>query len=137
MSRFIILYALTLVFCLPLSAQNQPSGCRRIFYQKRSMTWRLLKGNATNGSTTFAMKSVVGWPDRRRQPQRWNYTFQMLDSMSLDSVWLQPCTVPHWVRGPKETLRIVNSQKRGSIDLKCLALGKQRWHPAQPELLLR
>ena len=51
------------------------------------------------------------------------YTRQMLDSLGLDSVWLQPCMVPHWVRGDKEQVRIVNSKTMGSLDLNSLALG--------------
>jgi len=51
------------------------------------------------------------------------YTRQMLDTLGLDSVWLQPCMVPHWVRGEKEQVRIVNSQTMGTIELNALALG--------------
>lgn len=51
------------------------------------------------------------------------YTRQMLDTLHLDSVWLQPCMVPHWVRGEKEQVRIVSSRKLGDVDLKALALG--------------
>jgi len=51
------------------------------------------------------------------------YTRQMLDTMQLDSVWLQPCMVPHWVRGEKEQVRIISSRKLGDVDLKALALG--------------
>lgn len=40
-----------------------------------------------------------------------------------DTAWLQPVMVPHWVRGQKETGRIVNSSKRGTIDLNACALG--------------
>jgi hypothetical protein len=50
------------------------------------------------------------------------YTRQMLDTMGLDSVWIQPCMVPHWSRGEKEVVRIVHS-KMGSFDLKALSLG--------------
>ena len=50
------------------------------------------------------------------------YTYQMLDTLGLDSVWLQPCMVPHWVRGEKEVVRIAESVM-GSIDLNALALG--------------
>ena len=50
------------------------------------------------------------------------YTFQMMDTLGMDSVWLQPCMVPHWVRGAKEEVRIVNS-KKGSFDLNGVALG--------------
>ena len=50
------------------------------------------------------------------------YTKQMLDTMDMDSVWLQPCTVPHWHRGEKEIVRVTHSAL-GSMDLKALALG--------------
>ncbi len=50
------------------------------------------------------------------------YTKQMLDTLGLDSVWLQPVTVPHWVRGEKEIVRIASSVM-GSMDLDALALG--------------
>ena len=52
------------------------------------------------------------------------YTKQVLDTLSIvDSVWLQPCMVPHWVRGEKEQIRVVNSLKMGTISLNGLALG--------------
>ena len=50
------------------------------------------------------------------------YTKQVLDTLGMDSVWLQPCVVPHWNRGDKEQVRIVNSAL-GSMDLNVLALG--------------
>lgn len=50
------------------------------------------------------------------------YTRQMMDTMGLE-VTLQPCTVPHWVRGDEEQARIVNSSSMGTIDLSVLALG--------------
>lgn len=51
------------------------------------------------------------------------YTRQMLDTLGLDSVWIQPCYVPHWERGDKEQARIVNSKTMGTVDLTVLALG--------------
>ena len=50
------------------------------------------------------------------------FTYQMLDTLGLDTVWKQPCTVPHWVRGDKEIVRIASSVM-GSKDLNALALG--------------
>jgi len=52
-----------------------------------------------------------------------NYTKQVMDTMGLDKTWLQDCEVPHWTRGIKEEVRIVNSKQYGSYDLKSLALG--------------
>lgn len=51
------------------------------------------------------------------------YTRQMLDTLQLDKVYLQDCMVPHWVRGEAEEVRIVNSSKIGTQELKALALG--------------
>ena len=50
------------------------------------------------------------------------YTKQVLDTIHLDSVWLQPCMVPHWVRGENEVMRISQSAM-GSVALNALALG--------------
>jgi carboxypeptidase Q len=51
------------------------------------------------------------------------YTRQVLDTLGADSVWLQACMVPRWTRGEKELVRIVNSQKMGTLPLNGLALG--------------
>lgn len=47
----------------------------------------------------------------------------MLDSLKLDSVWLQPVMVPRWVRGAREQLWINGSRKAGGISMPALALG--------------
>ena len=50
-------------------------------------------------------------------------TRQIMDTLGFDRVYLQPCKVPHWVRGEKEIVRIVNSPFIGSKDLDALSLG--------------
>ncbi len=47
---------------------------------------------------------------------------QLMDTLGFDSVWLQPCMVPHWVRGEREQVRVAASVL-GSFDLRALALG--------------
>jgi len=51
------------------------------------------------------------------------YVKQVLDTMGMDTVYLQPCLVPHWDRGEAEQVRIVNSEKMGTVELKGLSLG--------------
>jgi len=51
------------------------------------------------------------------------YTRQIMEEIGMDSVWLQPCMVPHWVRGAAEEARIVNSSKMGTVELSVTALG--------------
>lgn len=40
-----------------------------------------------------------------------------------DTVILQPCMVPHWVRGAKEKCEVHSAKLKSSSPLKCLALG--------------
>lgn len=47
----------------------------------------------------------------------------VMQEFGFDTVWLQPVMVPHWVRGPKEKARIVNSKKLGSQEVNICALG--------------
>jgi len=51
------------------------------------------------------------------------YTRQLMTSYGFDTVYLQPVMVPHWVRGEKDVVRIVNSDKMGTVELNSLALG--------------
>lgn len=51
------------------------------------------------------------------------YVKQVLDTLGVDTVYLQPCMVPHWERGAPEVGRIVSSSRMGTVDLQVLALG--------------
>jgi len=64
-----------------------------------------------------------------------NWTKSMLDTLGLDSVWLQPCMVPHWVRGEAEQVRVVGSKKFGSFPLAALALGGSIGGKVQAEVV--
>ena len=50
------------------------------------------------------------------------YTRQLMTDYGLDTVFLQPVMVPHWVRGEKEQSKIV-SEFSGTQDLSVLAIG--------------
>jgi carboxypeptidase Q len=49
-------------------------------------------------------------------------TFRMMKEMGADTVYLQPCMVPHWVRGAKENAILVNATGQ-TTELKVCALG--------------
>lgn len=59
------------------------------------------------------------------------WTRSMLDTLGLDSVWLQPVMVPKWVRGEAEQVRVLGSKQRGTFDLHALALGGSVATPAK------
>lgn len=51
------------------------------------------------------------------------WTKSVLDTLGLDSVWLQPVMVPHWVRGKAEQVQVLGSKQYGNLKLNALALG--------------
>ncbi|MBT8219150.1 MAG: M28 family peptidase [Bacteroidia bacterium] len=51
------------------------------------------------------------------------YTFQLMNDMGMDTVWLQPCEVPRWKRGEPSKVKIVGSQSVGTVVLPSIALG--------------
>jgi hypothetical protein len=51
------------------------------------------------------------------------WTRQQMEQLGFDTVFLQPVMVPHWVRGEKEVVRLINSSTYGSLELHSLALG--------------
>lgn len=122
MSKFITLFFLTIVFTINLLSQEEPKNDDAFFirsiYDKALTEGRCYEW-LTHLTTNIGGR-LAGSPQTAAAVE---YTRQMLDTLGLDSVWLQPCMVPHWVRGDKEQVRIVNSNTLGSVDLKALALG--------------
>jgi hypothetical protein len=49
---------------------------------------------------------------------------KVMEQNGFDSVWLQPCYVPHWVRGEKEVMYA--ESKTGKINLSVCALGNSQ-----------
>lgn len=112
-----------MLFVLPTMAFSQTSSnedamaIRQIYdkalTQGQSYTWlrHLTKniGNRISGSPSAA--KAVEW------------TKTMMDTLGADKVWLQPCTVPHWVRGAKEKAHLVKSKSLKNKDLNIIALG--------------
>ena len=48
---------------------------------------------------------------------------QVMENYNFDNVFLQEVMVPHWVRGQKETARILNAKKLGNKEVNICALG--------------
>jgi carboxypeptidase Q len=51
------------------------------------------------------------------------YTKKLMESLKLDTVYLQPVMVPQWIRGKKEIARVLKSRKHGALNLRICALG--------------
>ena len=51
------------------------------------------------------------------------YCSEVLREIGADTVWLQPCVVPKWIRGDKEVALVTSTKGGKAIELNCLALG--------------
>lgn len=111
-------FLLALAFVPALTfGQNHESNLRKIYDTELSSghTYENLRylckvvGNRLAGSPGAA--ASVEW------------TKQLMESYDFDTVYLQPVMVPHWERGGKDVVKIVNSVKHGTVELNALALG--------------
>lgn len=115
---------LVLAFCLPymLNAQEDPTNEDAFFI--RAIYDQTLTNSQCHDWLQYLTRRIggrlAGSPQAAAAVE---YTRQMLDTLGLDTVWLQPVMVPHWERGEPEQVRVVNSLKMGSVDLDALALG--------------
>ncbi len=122
MNKFLFITCIALWFATSGRAQSGNSDTDAIFI-KRIYNTALTQGSCYTWLDYLCHQ--VG-PRLSGSPQAAaavEYTRQMLDTLGLDSVWLEPCMVPHWVRGEKEQARIVSSARMGDVELRALALG--------------
>jgi carboxypeptidase Q len=120
--RFWILNLL-MVFSLGLTAQEAaPNSDEDAFFIKSIHDAALTKSSSYDWLMYLTKEiggRLAGSPEAAAAVE---YTRQMLDTLGLDTVYLQPCMVPRWLRGEPEVVRVASSAM-GSFDLNALALG--------------
>lgn len=121
MNRSLLLAFLLSAFVqLPLIAQSSDDDA---FFIRSIYDEAMTNGDAYNWLDYLTNKigpRLGGSPESAAAVE---YVRQMLDTMGMDTVYLQPCMVPHWERGEPEVGRIVSSSRMGTVDLNVLALG--------------
>ncbi|MFI5134794.1 MAG: M20/M25/M40 family metallo-hydrolase [Chitinophagales bacterium] len=112
-----ISFLLAILFCCEFSfAQKDDSiVIRKIFDQAltKSQCYQTL-----TDLTTKIGGRLAGSPQAAQAVEMMK---KVMDENMFDSVWLQPCYVPHWVRGEKETAYAQSKGKK--TDLTICALG--------------
>lgn len=119
---------LALIFCVPLtSLLGQPSDSMAI----RRIADEILRHGRAYENLRYLCKQVgprlSGSPGAERAVQE---TARMLREAGADTVWLQPCQVPHWVRGTGEA-SYVYLASGGRRPLQAVALGNSVGTPAK------
>jgi carboxypeptidase Q len=112
---------LLLVFCsLATASFSQTAKDAEMF--KRMADWVFTNGKAYE-NLRFLCKKVgprlSGSPQAAKAVKE---TFRMMKEMGADTVYLQPCMVPHWVRGAKENAIMVDASGK-PLSLNVCALG--------------
>lgn len=117
-----------LVYVLVLCSILQPSQAQNsteedAFTIKSIFSSSLAKGEAYEW-LRYLCKDVgprlAGSPGAAAAVQATSF---MLDTLGFDTVYLQACMVPRWVRGAEATARIVNSKRVGTEMLEVTTLG--------------
>ncbi|MGQ0829774.1 MAG: M20/M25/M40 family metallo-hydrolase [Bacteroidota bacterium] len=108
-----------------LTAQTDSIMIRKIFNEA-----------LTNGKSYSNLEYLVnkiggrlsGSPEAQQAVE---WTFKAMKEAGADTVFLQECMVPHWVRGEKETARVFTSNVKSFKDLPVCALGGSIATPAE------
>lgn len=59
------------------------------------------------------------------------WAFKAMKDAGADTVYMQECMVPHWVRGQKETGKVITSNSKGIKEVPVCALGGSVGTPAE------
>lgn len=106
------LFAIALLCSLPIQAQQSD---KEVFNKIFDET--MLHGEAYD-NLHYLCKNIghrlAGSP-QAEMAVRWSY--QLMQQYNFDTVWMQPVTVPHWVRGEKEYGEIINVGQVGILAL--------------------
>jgi carboxypeptidase Q len=120
---------LILALAFPLSGAAAQSG-----YLQDSMTIRrmaddiLTAGKAYDNLRTLCKQAPARLSGSANAARAVELTAAMLREAGADTVYLQPCMVPHWVRGAKEDAYLTTGGKK--VPLNVCALGNSVGTPA-------
>ncbi|NCU03395.1 MAG: M20/M25/M40 family metallo-hydrolase, partial [Chitinophagaceae bacterium] len=113
-------FKITLAFCCGLMAASAQTNDTAMF--------KRISDDVFTNSTAYENLRVLckkvgprlsGSPQAAKAVQE---TYRMMKEMGADTVYLQECMVPHWVRGAKESALLVDGNGK-SVSLNVCALG--------------
>jgi len=117
MKKNILTIAFPLLFAGSAFAQNKDSVMFRaianeVLLHGKCYSWLDYLSNKIGGRLTGSPQAAAAV----------EYTYQLMESIGPDTVYKQECMVPHWVRGAKETAKILTTQS-GEYAVNICALG--------------
>ncbi len=118
MKKTFLLLSFPLLFAGSMAAQNKDSVMLRtitneILLHGKCYSYLDYLSNKIGGRLTGSPQAAAAV----------EYTYQLMESIGADTVFKQECMVPHWVRGGKETAKILTTTS-GEYSVNICALGR-------------
>lgn len=114
--RFIA--ALLIIISLSLNAQNKDS------ITIKNISNEILMNGKCYSDLEFLCKKIGGRISGSPQAAAAvEYTFQLMKKYGFDTVYLQECMVPKWVRGEKESAKIISTKTYNEVEVSVCAIG--------------
>ena len=118
MKHFFIFHILIFTFYFSASSQNNDSLVLRKIYDHY-----LTKSKCYSNLEFLTTKIGARLSGSEQAEQAVQWAKKAMYAAGADTVILQPCMVPHWVRGQKEKCSITSTKLKSTNALKCTALG--------------
>ena len=107
-----------------ITAQNDSIMLRKIFNEA-------LTNGKSYSNLNYLCKKIGGRLAGSPQAQQAvEWTFKAMKEAGADTVYLQECMVPHWVRGEKEIAKVISAGGKGIKEVPICALGNSIATPA-------
>lgn len=116
MKRYVLSFLLLTTASIAFSQSKDEAAIKQIFDEAlgKGKSFEMLYDLCTNIGPRLS-----GSPGAAASVE---WSRNVMEEFDFDSVWLQPVMLPHWIRGQKETGRII-SRKQGTLSVNVCALG--------------
>ena len=115
-----LLFSLFVLCTLNLTAQNPNSDSAVI---RRFFDEALLRGKSHSLLGELCTKAPHRLSGSENAQRAVEWAQNTMQNLGFDTVFLQPCMVPHWVRGEAEEAKII-SKKNRKKESKYLCIGR-------------
>lgn len=109
-----------------ITAQNNKLTSTNNIYQEQINS--IFKTSLNNGESYSMLDELCNKIGHRlsgspQAAQAVEWSKKQMESYGFDKVFLQPVMVPHWIRGDKETAKVISAKSGKEVSVNILALG--------------
>jgi Zn-dependent M28 family amino/carboxypeptidase len=125
MKKYYFTLSLFVLLAEGISAQSDSAMIRKIYTEA-------LSNGKSYSNLDYLVNKIGGRLSGSPEAQKAvDWTFKAMKDAGADTVYLQECMVPHWVRGQKEVGKVITSNSKGVKEVPVCALGGSVATPAE------